>query len=45
MAALSTWFCWPLFADPLAAAPGDWDQHILCYAAVLRNAAYGDLPF
>ena len=43
--ALSTWFCWPLFADPLAAGAGDWDQHLLYYAAVLRNAAFGDLPF
>ena len=44
-AILSTGFCWPLFAHPLAAGPGDWDQHILYYAAVLRNAAFGDLPF
>ena len=44
-AVLSTWFCWPLFADPLAAGAGDWDQHILYYAAVLRNGAFGDLPF
>jgi hypothetical protein len=44
-AALSTWFCWPFFADPLAAGAGDWDQHLLYYAAVLRNAAFGDLPF
>jgi hypothetical protein len=42
---VSTGFCWPLFAHPLAAGPGDWDQHILYYAAVLRNAAFGDLPF
>jgi len=44
-AILSAGFCWPLFARPLAAGPGDWDQHILYYAAVLRNAAFGDLPF
>ncbi len=43
--ALSTAFCWPLFAHPLASGSGDWDQHILYYAVVLRNAAFGDLPF
>jgi len=43
--ALSTVFCWPLFAQPLANGHGDWDQHIFYYAAVLRNAAFGDLPF
>jgi hypothetical protein len=43
--ALSTAFCWPLFAHPLANGHGDWDQHIFYYAAVLRNAAFGDLPF
>ena len=43
--ALSTVFCWPLFAQPLANAHGDWDQHIFYYAAVLKNAAFGDLPF
>jgi len=42
---LSTAFCWPLFAHPLANGPGDWDQHIFYYAAVLRNAAFGDFPF
>ena len=42
---LSTAFCWPLFAQPFAGAPGDWDQHIFWYGAVLKNAAFGDLPF
>ena len=43
--ALSASFCWPLFAQPLANAHGDWDQHIFYYASVLKNAAFGDLPF
>src|SRR5262245_32208413 len=43
--ALSAVFCWPLFAQPLANGSGDWDQHTLYYAAALRNAAFGDLPF
>ena len=43
--ALSTAFCWPLFAQPLANAHGDWDQHVFYYASVLKNAAFGDLPF
>jgi len=42
---LSVAFCWPLFAQPLANGVGDWDVHTLFYAAVLRNAAFGDLPF
>ena len=42
---LSLAFCWPLFAQPLANAHGDWDQHIFYYASVLKNAAFGDLPF
>lgn len=42
---LSAVFCWPLFAQPLANAHGDWDQHIFYYASVLKNAAFGDLPF
>ena len=44
-AALSAIFCWPLFAQPFANAHGDWDQHIFYYASVLRNAAFGSLPF
>jgi hypothetical protein len=43
--ALSTAFCWPLFAQPFANGHGDWDQHIFYYASVLRNAAFGGLPF
>ncbi len=43
--ALSAVFCWPLFAHPLANGHGDWDQHIFYYASVLKNAAFGDLPF
>jgi hypothetical protein len=43
--ALSGIFCWPLFVQPLAQGAGDWDQHTLYYAAVMRNAAFGDLPF
>jgi len=43
--ALSGVFCWPLFVQPLAQGAGDWDQHTLYYAAVMRNAAFGDLPF
>jgi hypothetical protein len=43
--ALSTAFCWPLFAQPYATGTGDWDQHLFYYASVLRNSAYGDLPF
>jgi hypothetical protein len=43
--ALSAVFCWPIFVQPLAQGAGDWDQHTLYYAAVLRNAAFGDLPF
>jgi hypothetical protein len=42
---LSTAFCWPFFAQPLASGSGDWDVHLFYYAAVLRNAAFGDLPF
>ena len=42
---LSSAFCWPLFAQSLANAHGDWDQHIFYYASVLKNAAFGDLPF
>jgi len=43
--ALSLAFCWPIFAQPFANGAGDWDQHTLYYAAVLRNAAFGQLPF
>ena len=42
---LSAAFCWPFFAQPLASGSGDWDVHLFYYAAVLRNAAFGDLPF
>ena len=42
---LSTIFCWPFFAQPLASGSGDWDVHLFYYASVLRNAAFGDLPF
>jgi hypothetical protein len=42
---LAAIFCWPFFAQPLAGGHGDWDQHVFYYAAVLRNAAFGDLPF
>jgi hypothetical protein len=42
---LSVAFCWPLFAQPLAAGSGDWDQHLFYYASVLHNAAFGQLPF
>ena len=38
-------FCWPIFVQPLAQGAGDWDQHTLYYAAVMRDAAFGDLPF
>ncbi len=34
-----------MFVQPLAQGAGDWDQHTLFYAAVMRNAAFGDLPF
>ena len=43
--ALSTAFCWPLFAQPLGNGHGDWDQHIFYYASVLKNLAFGQLPF
>jgi hypothetical protein len=43
--ALSAVFCGPIFVHPLAEGAGDWDQHTLYYAAVMRNAAFGDLPF
>jgi hypothetical protein len=43
--ALAAAFCWPLFAQPYATGTGDWDQHLFYYASVLRNAAYGQLPF
>ena len=43
--ALSTAFCWPLFARPFANGTGDWDQHLFYYASVLRSAAYGQWPF
>jgi hypothetical protein len=42
---LATAFCWPLFAQPSATGTGDWDVHFFYYASVLRNAAFGDLPF
>ena len=43
--ALSAIFCWPIFVQPLAQGAGDWDPHTLYYASVMRNAAFGDLPF
>jgi hypothetical protein len=43
--ALSAAFSWPLFAQPLANGHGDWDQHVFYYASVLKNAAFGELPF
>ena len=43
--ALSGIFCWPIFVHPLAQGAGDWDQHTFYYAAVMRNAAFGNLPF
>ena len=43
--ALSVFFCWPLFAQPLAGGNGDWDQHTFYYASVLRSVADGQLPF
>ena len=43
--ALSVWFCWPLFAQPLAGGTGDWDQQTFYYAAAFRSLAQGQLPF
>ena len=43
--ALSAAFCWPLFVQPFNTGSGDWDQHLFYYAAPLRNAAFGQLPF
>jgi hypothetical protein len=43
--ALSFAFCWAFFKQPFANGAGDWDQHTLYYAAVMRNAAFGALPF
>lgn len=43
--ALTAAFCWPIFSQPLAEGTGDWDQHLFYYASVLRNTAYGQLPF
>lgn len=43
--ALSVWFCWPLFAQPLAGGTGDWDQQTFYYASVFRTLAQGQLPF
>jgi hypothetical protein len=42
---ISAAFCWPFFSQPLSSGSGDWDVHLFYYAAVLRNAAFGDLPF
>lgn len=45
-AALSVWFCWPLFAEPGALGVHDWDQHLFYYGAVLKNVVeYGQAPF
>ena len=44
-AALATAFCWPFLVRPFANGTGDWDQHLFYYAAPLRNAAYGAMPF
>ena len=43
--ALSAVFCWPIFVQPLAQGAGDWDPLTLYHAAVMRNAAFGALPF
>jgi hypothetical protein len=43
--ALAAVFCSPLFVQPLAQGAGDWDQHTLYYASVIRSGAFGELPF
>ncbi len=43
---LSTFFCWPLFEQPMGLGANDWDQHLFYYGAVLKNTVeYGQAPW
>jgi hypothetical protein len=45
-AVLATFFCWPLFEQPLGLGVNDWDQHLFYYGVVLKNVVeYGQMPF